>query len=159
MQTFARGMALFLGDSQDQTTNAKAPAVQSAATNWKMFCHLFQAYSAYSVSIAGKVQGRTMVTVETLRSIQVCGACASAKPAVETIQRRLTPQQFRDMYALHAERTVRLAYELEQVFPASSAEWAIGASVVQGLCGAAQLWPHIMLGPIISTVSLSHLLL
>jgi len=154
MQTFARGMALFQGDSPDVAVKGKAPAVQSAASNWKMFCHLFQACSAYAASIASKVQGRSVVTVETLRSIQVCADFAHSSIAVETLQRRLTLQQFRDMYALHAERMTLLLCEMEQAYPASSAEWAVGLAGLQSLCAAAQRLPQAMLGPILSTVRL-----
>lgn len=131
-EVFARGMALFEGDGMNSEVNGKSSG-QPAATNWKMFCHLFQAYSAYLATIARKLQSKGRTTVKSLQCILQCSESAHSASSVGTLTRKLSAQQFRDMYVSHTEYLVSICFEIEMAFPPSSKEYSIVSACLHSL--------------------------
>lgn len=129
---FARGMVLFEGDGMNSEVSGKSSA-QPATANWKMFCHLFQAYAAYLATIARKLQSKRRTTAKFLQCVLQCSECIHSASSVDTLTRKLSAQQFRDMYVSHTEYLLSICFEVEMAYPPSSKEYSIVSACVESL--------------------------
>jgi len=149
-EVFARGMALFEGDGMNGEVSGKS-SVQPAAANWKMFCHLFQAYTAYLATIARKLQSKGRTTAKSLQFVLQCSECAHSASSVDTLTRKLSAQQFRDMYVSHSEYLTSICFEVEMAYPSSSNEYLTVSACLQSLQSVVASQPVILI-PFLTTV-------
>lgn len=129
VQVLRDGLQLFMGSSGDETLR----------TNWKMHCHLMQAYSAYMQSTVTLFKKRTQIDHCVVLELLACSETVFCPARYEGLKSKLTEAQLNNVYTGVVEGLLSVAFEAEsQPIHTSAEQQQLNAAAERCLASALQ---------------------
>ena len=97
------GLTLYMGSCGDETLRA----------NWKLYCHLLQAHSAYMQAIVMRMKKKVRIDCSVIQEVFSCSDSILCSVRCENLKSKLTGAQLNNILSTYLEGIFSLAFEVE----------------------------------------------